>query len=77
MQVPPWPSLTFILTKEVMCIFITVLECILDGRHLTQAECEKGIADGSLRYVDGDSGEVSQVASGAVAVCLTCIFHFI
>lgn len=48
---------------------VTVLECILNGRRLTQAECQQGIKNGTLLWSDGktalsDNGSIDKVKVG-------------
>lgn len=47
-------------TKEVS---VTVLECWLEGRIISEQVCNEGIANGTLRWADDGSGTVHVAAT--------------
>jgi hypothetical protein len=50
-------------------VTVTVLECDLNGRQLSEAECNEGVKNGTLRWADdGGSVEYNPVVTNLVAV---------
>ena len=49
-------------------VTVTVLACVLEGRHLSEAECNEGVRNGTLRFTDGESGDVNRVMTSLIVV---------
>jgi hypothetical protein len=49
-------------------ITVTVVECWLEGHLLPKAECDKGIANGTLRWADDGSLQVAVPGPNTVVV---------